>query len=203
MSAKQITVPLEVYVRLQELASLAAYSYRDEQGSEENTAYDRPWDLLVPRTAPPCSMRTARSSPKRQSSTSPSCRSSPRNSCSSSRHSWTRTVRHPSPPPHAPRFALQPAPHSADRGAAGEPAYCRAHREGILRRRATAPPHLRRAPRRDGLHERHGLTYELLLDIIESPASTVFKKARKKTATAAKSPSTRMKRKATRWCSTP
>ena len=46
MSAKQITVPLEVYVRLQELASLAAYSYRDEQGSEENTAYDKPWDLL-------------------------------------------------------------------------------------------------------------------------------------------------------------
>ena len=46
MSAKQITIPLEVYVRLQELASLAAYSYRDEQGSEENTASDKPWDLL-------------------------------------------------------------------------------------------------------------------------------------------------------------
>ena len=29
MSAKQITVPLEVYVRLQELASLAGYSYRE------------------------------------------------------------------------------------------------------------------------------------------------------------------------------
>ena len=37
MSAKQITVPLEVYVRLQELASLATYSYRDNQGSEEST----------------------------------------------------------------------------------------------------------------------------------------------------------------------
>ena len=40
MSAKQITVPLEVYVRLQELASLAGYSYREvEEGTE------RTWDL--------------------------------------------------------------------------------------------------------------------------------------------------------------
>ena len=31
MSAKQITVPLEVYVRLQELASLAGYSYREAE----------------------------------------------------------------------------------------------------------------------------------------------------------------------------
>ena len=46
MSAKQITIPLEVYVRLQELASLAAYSYRDNQGSEENSANNKPWDLL-------------------------------------------------------------------------------------------------------------------------------------------------------------
>ena len=46
MSAKQITVPLEVYVRLQELASLATYSYRDNQGSEENSANNKPWDLL-------------------------------------------------------------------------------------------------------------------------------------------------------------
>lgn len=40
MSAKQITVPLEVYVRLQELASLAGYSYRE---AEEGT--ERAWDL--------------------------------------------------------------------------------------------------------------------------------------------------------------
>ena len=40
MSAKQITVPLEVYVRLQELASLAGYSYRE---AEEGT--ERTWDL--------------------------------------------------------------------------------------------------------------------------------------------------------------
>lgn len=40
MSAKQITVPLEVYVRLQELASLAGYSYRE---AEETT--ERSWDL--------------------------------------------------------------------------------------------------------------------------------------------------------------
>ena len=79
MSVKQITVPLEVYVRLQELASLAAYSYRDEQGSKDSTANNKPWDLL--RTAHPRSMRTARSSPKQQSSTSPSYRSLPRNSC--------------------------------------------------------------------------------------------------------------------------
>ena len=46
MSAKQITVPLEVYVRLQELASLAAYSYRVDQGSEESVANDKPWDLF-------------------------------------------------------------------------------------------------------------------------------------------------------------
>lgn len=47
MSAKQITVPLEVYVRLQELASLATYSYRENQGSEESAANDKPWDLLA------------------------------------------------------------------------------------------------------------------------------------------------------------
>lgn len=40
MSAKQITVPLEVYVRLQELASLSGYSYRE---AEEGT--ERTWDL--------------------------------------------------------------------------------------------------------------------------------------------------------------
>ena len=40
MSAKQITVPLEVYVRLQELASLAGYSYREEEEGTERT-----WDL--------------------------------------------------------------------------------------------------------------------------------------------------------------
>ena len=40
MSTKQITVPLEVYVRLQELASLAGYSYRE---AEEGT--ERTWDL--------------------------------------------------------------------------------------------------------------------------------------------------------------
>ena len=79
MSAKQITVPLEVYVRLQELASLATYSYRDNQGSEENSANNKPW-VCSPRMARPYSMRTARSSPKRQSSTSPSYRSLPRNS---------------------------------------------------------------------------------------------------------------------------
>lgn len=41
MSAKQITVPLEVYVRLQELASLACYSYREA----EEAAEERTWDL--------------------------------------------------------------------------------------------------------------------------------------------------------------
>lgn len=41
MSAKQITVPLEVYVRLQELASLAGYSYREA----EEAAEERTWDL--------------------------------------------------------------------------------------------------------------------------------------------------------------
>ena len=40
MSAKQITVPLEVYVRLQELASLAGYSYREAGEGTERT-----WDL--------------------------------------------------------------------------------------------------------------------------------------------------------------
>ena len=40
MSAKQITVPLEVYVRLQELASLAGYSYRETEEAAERT-----WDL--------------------------------------------------------------------------------------------------------------------------------------------------------------
>lgn len=40
MSAKQITVPLEVYVRLQELASLAGYSYREAEEAAERT-----WDL--------------------------------------------------------------------------------------------------------------------------------------------------------------
>lgn len=40
MSAKQITVPLEVYVRLQELASLAGYSY-----CEAEEAAERTWDL--------------------------------------------------------------------------------------------------------------------------------------------------------------
>ena len=40
MSAKQITVPLEVYVRLQELASLAGYSYREAEEATERT-----WDL--------------------------------------------------------------------------------------------------------------------------------------------------------------
>lgn len=42
MSAKQITVPLEVYVRLQELASLAGYSYREAVDGE---AAERTWDL--------------------------------------------------------------------------------------------------------------------------------------------------------------
>ena len=42
MSAKQITVPLEVYVRLQELASLAGYSYRE---AEDREAVERIWDL--------------------------------------------------------------------------------------------------------------------------------------------------------------
>lgn len=42
MSAKQITVPLEVYVRLQELASLAGYSYRE---AEDGEAVERIWDL--------------------------------------------------------------------------------------------------------------------------------------------------------------
>lgn len=42
MSAKQITVPLEVYVRLQELASLAGYSYREVEDGE---AAERTWDL--------------------------------------------------------------------------------------------------------------------------------------------------------------
>ena len=42
MSAKQITVPLEVFVRLQELASLAGYSYREAEDSE---AAERTWDL--------------------------------------------------------------------------------------------------------------------------------------------------------------
>lgn len=42
MSAKQITVPLEVYVRLQELASLAGYSYRE---AEDGEAAKRTWDL--------------------------------------------------------------------------------------------------------------------------------------------------------------
>lgn len=42
MSAKQITVPLEVYVRLQELASLASYSYRE---AEDGEAAERTWDL--------------------------------------------------------------------------------------------------------------------------------------------------------------
>lgn len=42
MSAKQITVPLEVYVRLQELASLAGYSYRE---AEDGEAAERIWDL--------------------------------------------------------------------------------------------------------------------------------------------------------------
>ena len=42
MSAKQITVPLEVYVRLQELASLAGYSYRYREAEE---AAERTWDL--------------------------------------------------------------------------------------------------------------------------------------------------------------
>lgn len=42
MSAKQITVPLEVYVRLQELASLAGYSYRE---AEDGEAAERTWDL--------------------------------------------------------------------------------------------------------------------------------------------------------------
>lgn len=42
MSAKQITVPLEVYVRLQELASLAGYSYRK---AEDGEAAERTWDL--------------------------------------------------------------------------------------------------------------------------------------------------------------
>lgn len=42
MSAKQITVPLEVYVRLQELASLAGYSYRE---AEDGQAVERIWDL--------------------------------------------------------------------------------------------------------------------------------------------------------------
>ena len=41
MSAKQITVPLEVYVRLQELASRAGYSYREA----EEAAEERTWDL--------------------------------------------------------------------------------------------------------------------------------------------------------------
>ncbi len=51
---------------------------------------------------------------------------------------------------------------------------------------------------------RHGLTYELLLDIIESPVSTVVQEsAQENRYGTAKSPSTRMKRKATRWCSTP
>ena len=42
MSAKQSTVPLEVYVRLQELASLAGYSYRE---AEDGEAAERIWDL--------------------------------------------------------------------------------------------------------------------------------------------------------------
>ncbi|WP_304025103.1 cell wall biosynthesis glycosyltransferase [Rothia mucilaginosa] len=42
MSAKQIAVPLEVYVRLQELASLAGYSYRE---AEDGEAAERTWDL--------------------------------------------------------------------------------------------------------------------------------------------------------------
>ena len=44
---------------------------------------------------------------------------------------------------------------------------------------------------------RHGLTYELLLDIIESPASTVVQESAQENRYGREVTSTRMKRKAT------
>ncbi len=131
MSAKQITVPLEVYVRLQELASLATYSYRDSQGSEESTANDKPWDLLSQDGA---SLLDENGALKPEAAElyftllpliAQEFVEQQQALVDAYRHQTCRRTRQDSP--------LQPAPHSADRGAAGEPTYCRAHREGILR----------------------------------------------------------------------
>ena len=98
MSAKQITVPLEVYVRLQELASLAGYSYRE---AEEGT--ERTWDLTNDEGASLLDERGA-IRPEAAELYFTLMPSSPTNSCSSSRPSWRPTARLPSPPRRARRF---------------------------------------------------------------------------------------------------
>ena len=138
MSAKQITVPLEVYVRLQELASLATYSYRENQGSEKSAANDKPWDLLTKDGA---SLLDENGALKPEAAEL-----------------------------YFTLIPLTEVPLENQRIAA------RIEKEFY----GEVPPRRRIYGVLPGVMDymmRHGLTYELLLDIIESPASTVVQES--------------------------
>ena len=158
MSAKQITVPLEVYVRLQELASLAAYSYRDNQGSEENSASDKPWDLLSQDGA---SLLDENGALKPEAA-----------------ELYFTLL-----PLIAQEFMEQQQALVDAYRQAPKPAAARAKIRPSNQRLiplTEVPPRRRIYGVLPGVMDymmRHGLTYELLLDIIESPASTVVQES--------------------------
>ena len=174
MSAKQITVPLEVYVRLQELASLAAYSYRDNQGSEENSASDKPWDLLSKDGA---SLLDENGALK----------------------------------PEAAELYFTLLPLIAQEFMEQQQALVDAYRQAPKPAAARAkirPSNQRLIPLTEVPLENQRIAARIEKEFYcwtssNRPQAPWFKRARRRTVTAAKSPSTRMKRKATRWCSTP
>ena len=177
MSAKQITVPLEVYVRLQELASLAAYSYRDEQGTEESPAHDKPWDLLSKDGASLLDENgalkpeaaelyftllplLAQEFVEQQQALVDAYRQAPKPAAARAK------IR----PSNQRLIPLTEVPLENQRIAA------RIEKEFY----GDVPPRRRIYGVLPGVMDymmRHGLTYELLLDIIESPASTVVQES--------------------------
>ena len=177
MSAKQITIPLEVYVRLQELASLATYSYRDEQGSEENSASDKPWDLLSKDGASLLDENgalkpeaaelyftllplIAQEFVEQQQALVDAYRQAPKPAAARAK------IR----PSNQRLIPLTEVPLENQRIAA------RIEKEFY----GDVPPRRRIYGVLPGVMDymmRHGLTYELLLDIIESPASTVVQES--------------------------
>ena len=164
MSAKQITVPLEVYVRLQELASLATYSYRENQGSEESAANDKPWDLLTKDGA---SLLDENGALKPEAA-----------------ELYFTLL-----PLIAQEFVEQQQALVDAYRQAPKPAAARAKIRPSNQRLipltekefyGEVPPRRRIYGVLPGVMDymmRHGLTYELLLDIIESPASTVVQES--------------------------
>ena len=177
MSVKQITVPLEVYVRLQELASLAAYSYRDEQGSKDSTANNKPWDLLSKDGASLLDENgalkpeaaelyftllplIAQEFMEQQQALVDAYRQAPKPAAARAK------IR----PSNQRLIPLTEVPLENQRIAA------RIEKEFY----GDVPPHRRIYGVLPGVMDymmRHGLTYELLLDIIESPASTVVQES--------------------------